>query len=152
MVVGAMAISLLPVLFMFFVSYSLLNRTLGRWFPRPLEIASEQTQLLLNDFGRSADSAPPHPRAPISRRWPPSRCTNFSATPSPRAPTPSGFVDQNGNAISGGVICDNPPEVARHVYLCRRPTFSARQCSVLPSGIEIWEAGQVHLLRRTRSR
>src|ERR1700676_3576242 len=53
MVVGAMAISLLPVLFMFFVSYSLLNRTLGRWFPRPLEIASEQTQLLLNDLGRT---------------------------------------------------------------------------------------------------
>ena len=53
MVVGAMAISLLPVLFMFFVSYSLLNHTLGRWFPRPLEIASEQTQLLLNDLGRT---------------------------------------------------------------------------------------------------
>src|ERR1700722_18470498 len=53
MVVGAMALSLLPVLFMFFVSYSLLNRTLGRWFPRPLEIASEQTQILLNDFGRT---------------------------------------------------------------------------------------------------
>ena len=53
MVVGAMALSLLPVLFMFFVSYSLLNRTLGRWFPRPLEIASEQTQALLNDFGRT---------------------------------------------------------------------------------------------------
>src|ERR1700692_4329519 len=52
MVVGAMAISLLPVLFMFFVSYSLLNRTLGRWFPRPLEIASEQTLLLLNDLGQ----------------------------------------------------------------------------------------------------
>src|ERR1700730_18195196 len=52
MVVGAMGISLLSVVFMFFVSYSLLNRTLGRWFPRPLEIASEQTQLLLNDLGR----------------------------------------------------------------------------------------------------
>ena len=44
MVLGAMAISLLPVIFMFFVSYSLLNRTLGRWFPRPLEIASEETK------------------------------------------------------------------------------------------------------------
>src|SRR6266481_1558070 len=53
MVLGAMAISLLPIVFMFFVSYSLLNRTLGRWFPRPLEIASEQTQTLLNDFGRT---------------------------------------------------------------------------------------------------
>src|ERR1700724_1666211 len=53
MVVGAMALSLLPVLFMFFVIYSLLNRKLGRWFPRPLEVASEQTQILLNDFGLS---------------------------------------------------------------------------------------------------
>src|SRR5450432_1678780 len=53
MVVGAMALSLLPVVFMFFVSYSLLNRTLGRWFPRPLEIAYEQTQALMNDFGRT---------------------------------------------------------------------------------------------------
>src|SRR5229473_2025044 len=54
MVIGAMALSLLPILFMFFVSYSLLNRTLGRWFPRPLEIASEQTQNLLNDLGRTS--------------------------------------------------------------------------------------------------
>src|ERR1700731_2983301 len=53
MVVGAMAISFRAVLFMFKVSYSLPNRTLGRWFPRPLEIASEQTQKLLNDFGRT---------------------------------------------------------------------------------------------------
>src|SRR5215813_1774345 len=53
MVLGTMAISLLPIIFMFFVSYSLLNRTLGRWFPRPLEIASEQTQGLITDFGRA---------------------------------------------------------------------------------------------------
>src|SRR5271168_4208562 len=51
MVVGAMAISLLPVVFMFIVSYSLINRTLLRWFPLPLEIASEKTQELMNDFG-----------------------------------------------------------------------------------------------------
>ena len=55
MVVGAMAISLLPIIFMFIVSYSLINRTLLRWFPRPLEIASEKTQELVraNDFGRA---------------------------------------------------------------------------------------------------
>ncbi len=33
MVVGAMAISLLPVVFMFVISYALMNRTLGKWFP-----------------------------------------------------------------------------------------------------------------------
>jgi two-component system nitrogen regulation sensor histidine kinase NtrY len=51
MVLGAMAISLLPVLFMFFVSYSLLNRTLARWFPRPLEIAAEQSSSLIQEMG-----------------------------------------------------------------------------------------------------
>jgi two-component system nitrogen regulation sensor histidine kinase NtrY len=53
MVVGAMGISLLPILFMFFVSYSLLNRTLARWFPRPLEIAAEQSDSLLGELGKS---------------------------------------------------------------------------------------------------
>ncbi|HWQ03302.1 MAG TPA: HAMP domain-containing protein, partial [Candidatus Nitrosotenuis sp.] len=53
MVAGAMAISLLPVVFMFFASYGLLNRTLNRWFPRPLELATEQSQSLLNDLGRA---------------------------------------------------------------------------------------------------
>src|SRR3989441_13222392 len=52
MVVGAMAISLLPIIFMFVVSYSLINRSLLLWFPKPLEIASEETQKLLNDLGR----------------------------------------------------------------------------------------------------
>lgn len=53
MVVGALAISLLPVLFMFFVSYSLLNRTLARWFPRPLEIAAEQSANLISEMGNA---------------------------------------------------------------------------------------------------
>ena len=53
MVVGAMGLSLLPILFMFFVSYSLLNRTLARWFPRPLEIAAEQSRGLLQAMAGS---------------------------------------------------------------------------------------------------
>ena len=53
MVFGAMGISLLPVLFMFFISYALLNRTLAKWFPRPLEVATTQSQVLLNELGRS---------------------------------------------------------------------------------------------------
>ena len=62
MVLGAMGISLLPVVFMFFVSYALLNRTLISWFPRPLEVANEQSQVLLNDlekseFARLSDAA-----------------------------------------------------------------------------------------------
>src|SRR5436309_13042029 len=52
LVVGAMAISLLPIIFMFIVSYSLINRSLLAWFPKPLEIASDETQNLLNDLWR----------------------------------------------------------------------------------------------------
>ena len=53
MVVGAVAISLLPVIFMFFVSYSLLNRTLARWFPRPIEIAAEQSRGLQQEMAQA---------------------------------------------------------------------------------------------------
>ncbi len=50
MVAGAMGVSLLPVIFMFMCSYALLNRTLALWFPRPLEIANEHSQLLLEEM------------------------------------------------------------------------------------------------------
>jgi PAS domain S-box-containing protein len=53
MLLGAMGISLLPVVFLFFFSYALLNRTLNLWFPRPLEIANEQSQGLLANFGKA---------------------------------------------------------------------------------------------------
>jgi two-component system nitrogen regulation sensor histidine kinase NtrY len=49
MVLGAMGISLLPVVFLFFISYALMNRTLNKWFPRPLEIAADQSRKLLDD-------------------------------------------------------------------------------------------------------
>ena len=54
MVLGAMGVSLLPVVFLFFFSYALVNRTLNMWFPRPLEIASEQSQKLLYDMGKAS--------------------------------------------------------------------------------------------------
>jgi two-component system, NtrC family, nitrogen regulation sensor histidine kinase NtrY len=49
MVLGAIGISLLPIVFLFFVSYALVNRTLNLWFPKPLETASSQTQRLLDE-------------------------------------------------------------------------------------------------------
>jgi two-component system nitrogen regulation sensor histidine kinase NtrY len=50
MVLGAMGVSLLPILFLFFFSYALVNRTLNNWFPHPLEVANEQSQILLTHF------------------------------------------------------------------------------------------------------
>jgi PAS domain S-box-containing protein len=139
MVVGAMAISLLPVLFMFFVSYSLLNRTLGKWFPRPLEIASEQTQLLLNDLGRTQIPRLrniAHQIEPLSNK----PVNEFLGRALTAGADAVWILDQDGNAMRGGVICDNPPEV-RDTQTCMVPGVLGKQVRVLPSGIEIWEAG-----------
>src|SRR6202045_4331231 len=139
MVVGAMAISLLPVLFMFFVSYSLLNHTLGRWFPRPLEIASEQTQLLLNDLGRTQIPRLrniAHHIEPLSNK----PVNEFLGRAFMAGADAVWILDQNGNAVSGGVVCDNPPEV-RDAQTCMVPGVLGKRLRVLQSGIEIWEAG-----------
>jgi two-component system, NtrC family, nitrogen regulation sensor histidine kinase NtrY len=50
MVLGAMGVSLLPVVFLFFFSYALVNRTLNIWFPLPLEIANQKSQALLDEL------------------------------------------------------------------------------------------------------
>src|SRR6202790_3415455 len=109
MVVGAMAISLLPVLFMFFVSYSLLNRTLGRWFPRPLEIASEQTQSLLNDLGRTT-----LPRlrnlarqAQVNSSQPTEELLQHAFESGLDA---LWILDKDGKPVRGGVVCDDQAE------------------------------------------
>src|SRR6516165_10050810 len=105
MVLGAMAISLLPVIFMFFVSYSLLNRTLGRWFPRPLEIASKETEKLLDDLGKGT--------------LPRLRTLGYQAAQHVNE-SPDAFVqhslglgldavwlfDSEGRFLKGGVVCD----------------------------------------------
>jgi two-component system, NtrC family, nitrogen regulation sensor histidine kinase NtrY len=52
MVLGAMGVSLLPVVFLFFFSYALVNRTMNIWFPRPLEIANDQSRQLVGEFGK----------------------------------------------------------------------------------------------------
>ncbi len=71
MVLGAIAVSFLPVIFLFFVSYALLNRTLVLWFPRPLEIATESSRSLVNEMGR-ADAERMSEIKPLleERTWP----------------------------------------------------------------------------------
>jgi two-component system, NtrC family, nitrogen regulation sensor histidine kinase NtrY len=148
MVVGAMALSLLPVLFMFFVSYSLLNRTLGRWFPRPLEIASEQTQILLNDLGRTSTL----PRLRMLARQVQANSSLPTNEILQRAFS-SGldavwFLDNDGKPLRGGIICDNPPE-DRSAELCQRAGILGSPVRALPSGVEIWQAqGKNYLVAR----
>jgi PAS domain S-box-containing protein len=143
MVVGAMAISLLPIVFMFFLSYSLLNRTLGRWFPRPLEIASEETQRLLNDLGHN--SLP--------------RLHTVAYQLAPRVGEPEDVLldhafalgldavwvlDAKGNFLKGGVVCDEQPE-DRTQNTCSISGERGEHQATLPSGVEVWQAkGQTY--------
>jgi two-component system, NtrC family, nitrogen regulation sensor histidine kinase NtrY len=138
MVLGAMAITLLPVIFMFFMSYSLLNRTLGRWFPRPLEIASEETQKLFNDIGRGA--------------LPRLHTLAYQAA-THAAETPEAFLehslsegldavwiyDADGKFLKGGVVCSDQPE-NRSKELCTVSGVQGVLKNTLPSGVEVWQA------------
>ncbi|HXX99796.1 MAG TPA: ATP-binding protein [Candidatus Limnocylindrales bacterium] len=138
MVLGAMAVSLAPVIFMFFVSYSLLNRTLGRWFPRPLEIASEETQKLLNDLGKGTlprlhmlgHQAATHaddPQEPFVQQ---ALRLGLDAV---------WLYDANEKLLKGGVVCDDQPE-DRSVEICSVTGAEGSLQRTLPSGVEIWRA------------
>ncbi len=138
MVVGAMAISLLPIIFMFIVSYSLINRTLLRWFPRPLEVASEKTQELMNDIGRS--------QLPRLHRL--AREVQEDASQSPEDQLQHAFaggadaiwiLDKEGRATRGGVVCENQSE-DRQGTICTQAGVLGKMEEVLPSGIELWTA------------
>jgi nitrogen fixation/metabolism regulation signal transduction histidine kinase len=139
MVVGAMAISLLPIIFMFIVSYSLINRSLLLWFPKPLEIASEETQKLLNDLGRAQ-----LPRL----RWMALQAREDVAHPDAdflqlafaKGADAVWILDGDGKTLRGGIVCDNQPE-NRTGKICVKPDVPGKYLRSLPSGVEVWSAG-----------
>ena len=51
LVCGALGLSLLPVFFLFLFSYSLINRTLDKWFSRPYETMSQDTGKIVEVLG-----------------------------------------------------------------------------------------------------
>jgi two-component system, NtrC family, nitrogen regulation sensor histidine kinase NtrY len=139
MVVGAMAISLLPIIFMFIVSYSLINRTLLRWFPRPLEIASEKTQEMMTDFGKAqlprlrhmATSVEESPSTSVEEQLQRGFAMGADAV---------WILDEDGNVTRGGVVCDNQSE-ERQGPICARVGVLGKLARVMRSGVEVWTAG-----------
>ncbi len=139
MVVGAMALSLLPIVFMFMVSYSLINRSLLLWFPKPLEIASDETQKLLNDLGQGqlprlrglalqvqSDALRPG--------------EDFLQHALAKGADAVWILNQSGKPIRGGIICDNQPE-DRRAAICVQQDLSGEYLRTLPSGMEVWQDG-----------
>ncbi len=139
MVMGAMAISLLPVIFMFFVSYSLLNRTLGRWFPRPLEIASDETQRLLSELGQGMLPRLRSQGYDVAKNIGESSDTFLEKTVVEGLDA-AWLFDGDGQLLKGGVACDDQPE-DRAKATCVVSGVKGALVRTLPSGVEIWQAG-----------
>jgi two-component system nitrogen regulation sensor histidine kinase NtrY len=139
MVLGAMSISLLPILFLFFVSYALVNRTLNTWFPRPLELANEQTQQQMQDLAKSS-------REHLNR------IAQRAASSADSGKTLEGLdwaVDASWHTNLSGVAQDgvaflNLPSAAGAAAVAATPTKLATPpvfVRALPNGAEIWRAG-----------
>src|SRR5216683_6496570 len=139
MVVGAMAISLLPIIFMFIVSYSLINRSLLLWFPRPLEIASDETQKLLSDLGRTQ-----LPRlrglALAAQAESSSPSAEFLQHVFAKGADAVWILDGGGKVIRGGIVCDDRPE-DRTGAICVQPDVPGQYLRSLQRGVEVWAAG-----------
>jgi len=138
MVVGAVAISLLPVLFMFFVSYSLLNRTLARWFPRPIEIAAEQSRALQQEMSRAE-----HDRlSRLADIW----TADSHATQAERCKLADAYWQVNvAGTIESFVYC------AHSVAINSGPATADGQkppglAQKLPSGAEVWRGANMLFL------
>jgi two-component system, NtrC family, nitrogen regulation sensor histidine kinase NtrY len=139
MVVGAMAISLLPIVFMFIVSYSLINRSLLLWFPKPLEIASDETQKLLKELGRA--QLPRLRGIALQAQAEAQRSgTDILLHVFAKGADALWFLDRDGKVLRGGIVCDSQPE-DRSGTICVETHVPGQYLQSLTSGVEVWAAG-----------
>lgn len=146
MVVGAVAISLLPVVFMFFASYALLNRTLARWFPHNLEVAAEQSSKLLNELGTREHDRLSHLAAEWAA-WDNQDPTSPPNTLASRCTAAEAFwqIDAGGKQSSFFDCRDETPAKLGDA-LPHSPNLSPSRLQSLPSGAEVWQSGDKLLL------
>ena len=132
MVGGAMALTLLPVALLFFISYALLNRTLARWFPQPLEEAVRVTQNVVNELG-----ARDHERLIAYAQ---TAARSLSANPG--SDDLRKLLDRFSPGIDGLAIVDSQGRAGEFAGLAALSNGSApRFDSAMPSGAELWRVG-----------
>ena len=135
MVVGAMAISLLPVVFMFFISYGLVNRTLSRWFPQPLELAAQESQKLINDLGkREHERLNEYAQSAANQLGPNPTSDDVKDLFARLQPGIDGLIVLDGSGRTVALATDFPMSANDPVVVDRK----------MPSGAEIWKAGPVY--------
>jgi len=152
MVMGAMGISLLPVVFMFLISYALMNRTLNRWFPRPLEIATQESMRLLDELGAAeyarlktlADAV-----AGIEKDERP-KGPNWSALGRPLSEGAEAAWKLNqAGTVEAGIAYVRTTEFGPSGAIRENEVATPRFVRRLPSGMEVWQTDrQMYLAAR----
>jgi two-component system, NtrC family, nitrogen regulation sensor histidine kinase NtrY len=134
LVMGALAISLLPVVFMFIISYGLWNRTLAKWFPRPLEAATEESRALLDEF-IAAEHARLRQFATEAARG---ERSDVAAQPGVDA---AWWIEMDGTVTLLTPLPVHPDAEPPPAVWPRRA--EPRFVRVYPQGLEVWEAGGI---------
>jgi PAS domain S-box-containing protein len=136
MVAGAMGISLLPVVFLFFFSYALVNRSLGSWFPRPLEIANEQSQNLQSDMRKLSVNY----LNSVAARAAESENPDQDFLRASLAADASWIVDSKNTVTSGAAYNKRSTPETGKLAVESAPVFPERVQN-LPGGAQVWKAG-----------
>jgi len=137
MVLGAMGVSLLPVVFMFFFSYALVNRTLNAWFPRPLELANEESQQLLQDMRKTGSGHLGDIAARAAKSGGPDEAflqTSWSVDASWQ-------VDAHGDVSHGVAYTNRNPSNTPAAQIPVSQPIHPQPAKVLSNGAEFWQNG-----------
>ena len=136
MVLGAMGISLLPVVFLFFFSYALVNRSLGSWFPRPLEIANEQSQNLQTEMrGISVNYL-----NSVAAKAAESENLDQDSLGASLAADASWIVDSK-NVVTAGVAYNKRTTAETGKIAVESAPIYPERVQELPGGAQLWKAG-----------
>jgi two-component system, NtrC family, nitrogen regulation sensor histidine kinase NtrY len=131
MVLGAMGVSLLPIIFLFFFSYALVNRTMDIWFPKPLEIANEQSRGLIAEM-----SAKERDRLDALAQ----SVGDWLSAPRKRNHDLRHYVMRSDSEFDAVWLLNR--EGSETASVPQLPSSSFHRLAILPSGSEVWQIGR----------
>jgi two-component system nitrogen regulation sensor histidine kinase NtrY len=138
MVLGAMGVSLLPVMFLFFFSYALVNRTLNNWFPKPLEIANEESHALVGEFTSRGYARMSAQAAAVCELV---ELKNMAWADASRSAAPDADAVWQVNG-TGAIDKVFPESLSAPADIRQQASHSG----TLPTGAEVWTGGSVAYL------
>jgi two-component system, NtrC family, nitrogen regulation sensor histidine kinase NtrY len=158
MVIAAMSLSLLPLVFLFIVSYALLNRTLVTWFPRPLEMAAQsmittQQEIRANEIlriGRTARAAANVEESSKNAAPRPGQRVSPALLFGVNYGTDAAWLLDSQGKVTEAIRAERPgeaaPAVARDAMNRALIPMHPIYVRTIPDGPELWRDGNVLLM------